>query len=137
MQNLVRPPRQPLSLDPRLDPPDLANRGLIQALRRPAKRIDDVEEPTAEPVVPGDRLGPQQGLRLPEGRPAAVVLGVGGEGADQRTLPTLGTKVGIDEQRRIGRRNLKEAAKLVWNRGRPVGWVAAGLRRRGAGRCAG
>ncbi len=49
----------------------------------------------AEIRVSGNRAGLEQGLELPGLRPARVVLKVGIEGSDQRTVLALGTQIGV------------------------------------------
>ena len=67
-------------------------------------------KPRAELRVPGDRLGAQQGLRLPDQRPALVVGRVRRQRADQRPVPALGSQVGVDDERRVRRRAAPAAA---------------------------
>ena len=100
VQGLVGAARQPLGLDPGLDAADLTDRVLVEA-GASGQRTGSItsRNPAAQGFrVAGDRFGPQQRLGLPERGPAAVVLGVGSEGADQRPLAALGAQIGVDRR---------------------------------------
>src|SRR6478735_6333912 len=72
----VGPARQPLRFHPGLDAPDLAYVLFRYGFRVP-DGIDQPEEISGQGIVAGHGPCPQQGLRLPDEGPAAVVLGEG------------------------------------------------------------
>ena len=84
VQGRVGAARQPLGLDPRLDPADLAHVRVGQPALRVAQRVDQRDEPLAAARRRRRPARPAAAPGLPDQRPALVVGGVRRERAHQR-----------------------------------------------------
>ncbi|CPZ76720.1 Uncharacterised protein [Mycobacteroides abscessus] len=115
----VRTPWQPLGIDPRLDPADLAHRVLGDTAGRIPRLVDHVQEAQPQIRVSGDAVRAQQRLHLPRLRPLRVVGLVGGQGAHHRPVASLGPQPRVDLQRRVGARSAEQLAHLLGNGRRP------------------
>ncbi len=121
VQQGVGAPGQPLGLHAGLQPADLADGGVADAVRRVPQRLDEGRELGPELGIARREAGAEQGLRLPRRRPAAVVRRVRRQGADQGALTALRPQVGVDLQRRVRCGPGQQAAHLVGHRVRRVG----------------
>lgn len=110
-----------LRLHTGLQAPDLAYGVVAESVRRIAERIDEVDETAAQLIVPGDGFGAQQGLRLPSQGPAAVVGLVRLQRPYEGPGLALGPEVRVDEEGRVGARDLEQAAHLGDDRVRGAG----------------
>src|SRR5438067_5747876 len=93
--------RQALGFDARFDSAYLSYCDVVDAVRRPAHRLDEIFESLPEMRIARDSSGAQQGLCLPWCRPARVVMLVRREAARQWALLAFGPEVGINPQRRV------------------------------------
>ncbi len=109
----VDPARHPLVLHPCLEPPDLADLVVARSADRVAQRLDQGEELLSQAGVAGNRSSAQQGLRLPDVRPALVVGRVGGQAPAERALLALRPQVRVQDQRRVGGGQGEQSPHLV------------------------
>ena len=112
VQRRIGPARHPLRLHPGLQPPDLPHGIVPEPLRRIPQRIDQLDEPPPQVLVPGDDFGPQQGLRLPHQRPAPVVRLVRLQRPHERPGLPLGPQIRVDQQRRIRTRTPASSRRI-------------------------
>ena len=97
-------PRQSFGLDSRLQLAYLHQLRCTQATFRPAVGVDLGHQGPAKFFVARERISADHCLELPGGGPAAVVVAIGGEGADQGAAFAFRPQVGIDAQSWIGAR---------------------------------
>src|SRR6266511_331074 len=109
----IRAAGQAFVVHPGLDPADLVDLRTVQAARRVTEAVGHGQEPLAQRGVTADEAGAQQRLRLPDLRPARVVVLVRAQAAHQRTLPPLRAQIGVDAQSRLRRGPREQPPQLL------------------------